>query len=170
MLFLCCKPLPTSPSCIVGFDNNSGMCAFGAPNHQNKEPPFSIDNFTYDFQQSFSEPFSAQHSTADTSQEESMLLSDRCMLSSSHGKVNANYLLLRLKKCYKQLRTTSATTLVCQSNHFGLGKSHMAISHQFHVHLALSSMSQGGANVIRVSGVLLCTVEVHCMLFRVLGL
>jgi hypothetical protein len=31
------------------------------------------------------------------------------------------------------------------------------------------SMSQGGANVIRVSGVLLCTVEVCCMLFRVLG-
>jgi hypothetical protein len=74
-----------------GVVNDRNICAFSAPNHQNKELSL-IDNFTYnfDFQQSFSEPFLAQYLTAGTSQEESTLLSDCPTPSSSCGKFYAD--------------------------------------------------------------------------------
>jgi hypothetical protein len=62
-------------------------------------------------------------------------------------------------------------------NHFGVPEQLLRPGEVTHGHITpvpcppcAPSMSQGGANVIRVSGVLLCTVEVRCMLFRVLGL
>jgi hypothetical protein len=76
------------PGAAQGADGDHGICAYGAPGHQNEEPIFSTDQLTYnyDFQSSFSEPLSAQYSTATTSQEESALLGDRRAPSSSQGK------------------------------------------------------------------------------------
>ena len=91
--------LPDTGGSVSGpLDDFNSIGAYGAlaPGHQNEEPSFSINDFTYDFNfQQFVQPSLDQPSTANTSQEESVHLSDSGTPSSSHGKFHVVFLITR---------------------------------------------------------------------------